>query len=121
MGWNPLIELGSAVQTNGTTSFLAGERVPFCGETLPLKGVYVLGEDMVETVSITPISGRDSVIEMVEHSFLLDVDQRDMLSHHFRQLLELAKELPFFRLDYPRRYEELPNVRTAVMKHSRVE
>lgn len=98
--------------------FLADDVVAYCNQPRPLRAVYFLGEGHADTVSIDPISGRDAMIELVKHSFLLDIEAREMLTHHFGQLVELVKTPMFFRLDYPRQYEMLPEVREAVIRHA---
>jgi hypothetical protein len=52
-----------------------------------------------------PCAPPQALVELVKHSFLLDIEARDMLIRHFDDLTRLA-ELPiYFRLDYPRDYE----------------
>jgi hypothetical protein len=97
--------------------FLADDEVAYCDVARPLRCLYFLGEGDTDTVSIEPVSGRDAMIELVRHSFLLDIEAREMLMHHFGQLTELARIPMFFRLDYPREYEMLPQVRDAVIRH----
>jgi hypothetical protein len=58
------------------------------------------------------------MIKRVRHSFLLDIEAREMLMHHFGQLTELARSPMFFRLDYPKQYAVLPQVRDAVIRHA---
>ena len=58
------------------------------------------------------------MVELVKNSFLLDIEARDMLTHHFARLAEMVKTPMFFRLDYPRRYDLLPMVREAVIEHA---
>jgi len=96
---------------------LADKEVAFCDMARPLPCVYFLGEGKSDTVTIAPIGGRDAMIELVRHTFLLDIEERDMLMHHFGQLTELVKALKFFRLDYPRRYDYLETVREAIVQH----
>ena len=98
--------------------FLADDEVAYCDAARPLRCIYFLGEGDTDTVSIEPVSGRDAMIELVRHSFLLDIEAREMLMHHFGQLTELARIPMFFRLDYPRHYEMLPQVRDAVIRHA---
>jgi hypothetical protein len=98
--------------------FLADDEVAYCDAARPLCCVYFLGEGATDTVLIEPVSGRDAMIELVRHSFLLDIEAREMLMHHFGQLTDLARMPMFFRLDYPRRYELLPMVREAVIRHA---
>ena len=100
---------------------LADNEVAFCDVARPLPCIYFLGEGTVDTVTILPISGRDAMIELVRHTFLLDIEARDMLMHHFGQLTHLVRTLKFFRLDYPRRYDFLGTVREAIIQHVRAE
>ena len=98
--------------------FLADDEVAYCDVARPLRCLYFLGDGDTDSVSIEPVSGRDAMVELVRHSFLLDIEARDMLMHHFGQLTELARIPMFFRLDYPRRSEKLPLVRDAVIQHA---
>lgn len=98
---------------------LADDEVAYCGQARPLKALYFLGEGNADGVSIKPVSGRDAMIELVRNTFLLDIEEREMLQHHFGQLTEMARRPMFFQLDYPRRYEALAKVREAVMRHAR--
>ncbi len=84
----------------------------------PLRCMYFLGEENTDSVSIEPVSGCDAMIELVKNSFLLDIEEREMLMHHFSQLTELAKTQPFFQLNYPRTYNVLPHVRDAIVRHA---
>ena len=97
---------------------LAGDEAAFCDSPRPLGCMYFLGEGVADSVAIEPVSGRDAMIELVRHSFLLDVEEKAMLQHHFSQLTELVSRPMFFRLDYPRDYEKLLAVREAVLAHS---
>jgi hypothetical protein len=98
--------------------FLADDEVAYCDVARPLRCMYFLGEGNTETISIEPVGGRDAMIELVRHTFLLDIEEREMLMHHFGQLTELARIPMFFRLDSPRHYEMLPQVRDAVIQHA---
>ncbi len=109
--------LAAAVDYTPKARLLAGDEVAYCNQPRPLSCAYFLGEGQVDSVMITPVSGRDAMIELVKHSFLLDIEAREMLTHHFGQLLSLARTPIFFRLDYPRDYEILPEVREAVRQH----
>ena len=98
------------------THILAEGVVAHCPEPRPLSRMYLLGEGAV--VAIAPISPRDALIELVKSSFLLDIDESEMLRWHFDTLSDLAARWPCFRLDYPRRYAVLPEVRHAVVAHA---
>jgi hypothetical protein len=60
----------------------------------------------------------DALIELVKHSFLLDIEERTLLAAHFDELSALAGQPIFYRLDYPRRYEDLAAVRQAIVEHA---
>lgn len=97
---------------------LADNEVSFCDLTRPLRCMYFLGEWNTDAVRIEPVNGRDAMVELVKHSFLLDTEEREMRAHHFGQLSSLAEGSMFFRLDYPRRFDILPEVRDAVIRHA---
>lgn len=107
-----------AVDYTPKSRLLAGDKVAHCDAPRPLRCMYFLGEGDTETVSIEPVGGRDAMIELVRHTFLLDIEEREMLLHQFGQLTELARLPMFFRLNYPRQYAMLAQVRDAVIRHS---
>lgn len=113
------IVLAPPVEYTPKSRFLAGGDVLFCDTPRPLRGVYFLGEGKTDKVSIEPIGGRDAMVELVKHSFLLDIEAREMLAHHFAQLTDMVKTRMFFLLDYPRQYEMLSKVREALVNHVR--
>lgn len=106
-----------AVDYSPKARLLAGDNLPHCNKPSSLKYIYFLGDGNTKSITISPVSGRDAMIEMVRNSFLLEVEEREMLKRHFGQLSELAKRPIFFRLDYPRRFEMLPEVREAIIRH----
>ena len=63
----------------------------------------------------------DALVELVKHSFLLDIEERAMLAAHFDELSALAGLPIYYRLDYPRRYEDLAAVRLAIIEHAKQE
>jgi len=99
--------------------FPAGPGFPYCGEAKPLRHVYFLGEGNAGSPTIEPLkSSSSTLIDLVRNSFLLDIAQQDMLARHFGEISRIATMPIYFRLDYPRRYEELPLVREAIIKHA---
>jgi len=97
---------------------LAGEEMAYCNAARPLRRIYFLGEGKSNDVSIERVEGSQTMLELVKHCFLLDIEKREMLRQHFTQLTGLAKSQLLFRLDYPRRYEILPLVRDAIVQHA---
>ncbi len=98
---------------------LADDVFSWCGEERPLQGIYVLGGDDVAETSITPVQGQDAMLALVKNSFLLDIDEREMLKHHFAELADLSRNQLFFRLDFPRSYLGLAEVRNSIINHAR--
>ena len=105
------------IDYNAKARILADEKFQFCAEDRPLGHVYFLGDGSSADISITDVSSQQAVIEMLKHCFLLGVDEREILTHNFQRLAELSRSPIFFRLDYPRRYDILDQVREAVVKH----
>ena len=95
----------------------AGERLPFQSEPLPLRAFYFLGRGESEEIRIAPLSPQRSLAELINHAFLLDVADRDLLRNHFDALADLASRAACFSLDYPRDYALLPDVIAAVKRH----
>jgi hypothetical protein len=98
--------------------FLAGTYITYCNKPSVLRRVYFLGDGDVDRVSIEPISSAGSLVEWIKHSFLLDVEKRSLLATHFEKVANLAKQPIHFRLEYPKRFEYLPNVRQAIIEHA---
>ncbi|MBK9123580.1 MAG: hypothetical protein IPM16_10750 [Chloroflexi bacterium] len=86
---------------------------------IPLLNAYLLAPpDEPETaISITEIPPHERVIHLLEHSFRLDPTDRERNAAEFERLTALAERLPMYRLQYPRRYDALPDVRAAILAH----
>ena len=50
----------------------------------------------------------------VNNSFLLDIEDHELLAQHFDWTHRIAEAVPTFALDYPRDYGILADVRNAV-------
>ena len=98
-------------------SFLAGRALPFCGEARELRRVYFLGTDTAEGVTFTELTAGDALIELVRHSFLLDTGASELIAAHFDGLARMLHRPMCFRLDYPRRFDALAEVRADVLRH----
>jgi hypothetical protein len=117
----PGTETAPAVSYTAKARFLAGEGVRFCDQPRPLRRVYFLGDGSAETVTFERLRPAEALVEWVKHSFLLDIEERPRLASHFDQVARLA-DLPLhYRLDYPRRFEDLVRIREAIVEHARHE
>lgn len=110
--------IAPAVSFTSKAQFLAGAGIAFCDEARPLSRVFFLGEGDALVPTIEPLRPAEALIELVKHSFLLDIEARDMLAQHFDDLTRMAGLPIYFRLDYPRRYNALAMVREAVIRHT---
>lgn len=111
------VRIAPSLEYTPKSRLLADDEVAYCNETRPLRALYFLGENNTEKIAIEPLSGRDAMVELVRHCFLLDIEEREMLQRHFQHLTNLVKSVGCFKLEYPRRYEVLPEVHAAVVKH----
>ncbi len=107
-----------ALEFTSKSRFLAGDRIAFCDSPRPLRRVYFLGDGSAPAITFQPMKPSEALVELVKHSFLLDIEERAMLAAHFDELSALAGQPNYFRLDYPRRYEELAAVRGAIIEHA---
>jgi len=112
------VPIAPPVQYTSKARFLAGVDLAFCGEARALQHVYFLGEGAADTVEFQPLNPSEALMELVKHSFLLDIEEQALLAQHFDRLARLVSRPIFFRLDYPRRYEDLVLVRQAIIEHA---
>ena len=117
----PGVETAPALSFTSKSRFLAGDAVRFCDQPRPLRRVYFLGDGSATTLAFQPLSPAETLVEWVKHSFLLDVEERLRLASHFDQVATLANQPIHYRLDYPRRFEDLARVRQAIVEHARDE
>ncbi|ROZ66374.1 hypothetical protein [Ramlibacter sp. WS9] len=97
---------------------LAGPALDFCDEAKPLAAIYFLGNGDARSPHITVMKPAAALMQLVRNSFLLDIDEQEMLAMHFSGLSKIANLPIHYHLDYPRQYEGLPLVREAVIRHA---
>lgn len=114
----PGVRTAPALPFTPKSRFLAGDEIRFCDQPRPLRRVYFLGNDKVATLAFQRLSAVEALVEWVKHSFLLDVEEKPRLASHFDQVAKLANQPIHYRLDYPRRFEELAWVRAAIVEHA---
>ena len=107
-----------AVSFTPKSRLLAGPGIAFCDAARPLRRAYFLGEGDAKVPTITPMRPVEALMSLIQNSFLLDGEARELIAGHFDELAQLA-ELPlYFRLDYPRDYRALPAVRAAIIRNA---
>lgn len=101
--------------------FLADEAIPFCNHPRPLRRIYFLGDGSAQKIFFQPMTSVDAHIELVKHSFLLDVRDKTLLAKQFQQISQHSNKAIYYHLDYPRDFDKLSSIRQAIMEHSREE
>jgi hypothetical protein len=69
-----------------------------------------------DAIRIRPLDGSERHMAWIRNSFLLDVEDRELLARHFDWTHRVADRVPTFRLDYPRDYGMLTRVHDAVRR-----
>ncbi len=110
--------MAPAIDFTTKARLLAGGDLAYCGEPLPLRRIYFLGPGDTASVTIQAMKPADALIALTRQCFILDVDQQDALARHFEDLCRLANLPIHFELDYTRRYEDLPRLREAIIRHA---
>lgn len=101
----------SAVQANPAT--------PYQAAPARLGAIFFLGAGAAGKLSIEKVEPAVALIRLIEHSLILDVEDRERLQSHFERLTQLATAIPCFYLDYPRQFADLPLVIEELTEHLR--
>ncbi len=111
------IAKASAINYSSKARLLAGEALAYCEEPQALLATYVLERQEHQDVSIRELTGLDRYMAWLGNSFLLDIEDHELLAQHFEWTHRISGTVPTFALDYPRDYGMLPDVRHAVRQH----
>lgn len=98
---------------------LASDGLPYCAEPQPLVAAFVLEDGSCEDITIRRTSLAQAVMGWLSNSFVLDVEDPVMLAQHFDHATTVGHAVPTYYLNYPRQYERLPDVQTAILDHLR--
>lgn len=99
----------SAVHANPAT--------PYQTASASLGAIFFLGAGAAGKLTIEKLAPSAALIRLLEHSPILDVEDRKRLQSHFERLTQLANTIPAFELDYPRQFADLPLVIEGLTKH----
>ncbi len=94
-----------------------GAQMPHCDRTLPLSGLYFLGEGVANDVQIEPMGPHQAIQLLLSNTFVLDTTDKVALQVHFRQISNLVAEVPCYSLDYPRDFDAMPLLRAQLGAH----
>jgi len=112
------IEFGNSCN-NSKTRIRASRKLSYCNSPLPLRWVYFLGDGSSSQICITSMPSNSAMIELLRHCFMLGVDERELLKSNFELISDLAGSLRFFKLDYPRQFGVLEQVKETIINHVR--
>jgi hypothetical protein len=107
-----------AVHHMTKSRFVASSKLGYCDQPRPLRAIYFLGLGQAEDVAIRRVDPVPALASLMQHSFILDVDDHPGLGAHFGRLATLADEVTCFHLDFPKRYENLPTFLRAIRAHA---
>jgi hypothetical protein len=113
----PHSTLAAEISYSSKARLLAGKALAYRDEPQCLLAAFLLERQRVTKVSIRSLAGSESHMAWLRNSFLLDIEDRELLAQHFDWTLRIADTVPTFALDYPRDYGMLPEVRKSVRKY----
>jgi hypothetical protein len=105
------------VAYTGKARLLAGHQLAFCDQPRPLKRAYFRGDGQASEVTFERMRPLEAMMAWIGNSFLLDPKEPSLLASHFDRVADMANRISCYRLDYPRRYDELPGLRQAIFDH----
>lgn len=104
------VTLAPPVHYTSKSRFIAGAEIAYCDQPRPLAKIFLLGDGSAPSVRIKRLGSSEAIASLLDHSFILDVEDKSQLKSHFDRLAALVNKAPCFHLDFPRRYEELGTV-----------
>jgi len=108
----------TSISYSSKARLLAGEALAHSAEPQPLLAAYLLESEEASEIDIRTLTGMNRHMAWVNNSFLLDVEDPDLLERHFDWTHRIACKVPTFTLNYPRDYGILPDIRNAVRQHA---
>jgi hypothetical protein len=105
------------VEYTSKVRFLADASLGYCPDPQPVRALFFLGPGDSDHVRIEPLRPQAALVELVRHSFLLDISEQQMLASHFDEISRTANLGALYHLDYPRRYEMLAEVRHSIIEY----
>jgi hypothetical protein len=117
-GAGTALPAGSTVMAKREVA-LPGQR-PRAGRFWPLAALYFLQHSTGSSadVLVQGLTPREACMRLLGQSFQLDVTDGRAVARVFAKVARLADAVPCFTLSYPRCFERLPEVTSAVLRHS---
>ena len=110
-------ELAERISYSSKARLLAGDALAFSNESQRLLAAFLLEQNGSSEIVIRSLAGSERHMAWLGNSFLLDIEDSDLLARHFDWTHRIAGTVPTFALDYPRDYGMLAEVRDAVRRY----
>ena len=98
---------------------ISGPGLPHQHDPIPLGAIYFLGDADSDTIEFRKLTPQLGLSWLIQHAFVLDVDDRARVRAHFGRLADLSEVVPMFTLNYPRQYARLHEVIDRALDHAR--
>lgn len=103
-------------EEDGKNPLSAGEALPHGERPMPLTHLFLLGPGDSDGLLLQRLSPAAAMAELIQHSFVLDVEDRRRLGAHFQRIGALAERVSCYNLDYPRSYDQLADVMQGIVR-----
>ncbi|WP_338467588.1 hypothetical protein RXV95_03230 [Novosphingobium sp. ZN18A2] len=90
--------------------------LPFSDRDARLAGIFLLGPGTATRVTLRKLAPAEAMVQLMQHAFILDVEDRKRLRRHFDRIASLSEAVQCHTLDYPRRYDLLPSITATVIQ-----
>lgn len=107
--------LATPVSYTEKARVLAGDALPHCAEPRPLVAAFFLETGDTDKISFRRLRGADALTGWMSNLFVLDIQNKDRIHQNFQNVANIAEFIPSIALDYPRRYDDLNNLRSAIL------
>lgn len=95
--------------------------IAFCSRAVPLQRTYILpradGMESVSGITIGALSPRTAFMELVKHTYRIDISDQEKLREEFDYFTRIAALPLFYSLTFPRNLSCLPQVRQAILEN----
>ena len=88
----------------------AGPGLAFAEGSHRLRAICLLGPGTARDCTLSETDAAAALVEMMPNAFVLDSHDKPRMREHFGRLGALASAVPCYALDYPRRFDHLPQV-----------
>jgi len=96
---------------------IAGSTVPFHNQRSPLTAIFVLSRRHEgKRLKVRPLTHHGAVVELMRHTFVMDIMDRAQLARVFGALTSLVARVPILRVSFPDNRASLPEAAEAAIE-----